>query len=196
MEREDFNAFKSELNIYLDDEETSFVYNFVIDTLVGLKRDQVLLFYGDLNTDKKGLINTINNFIVKNKLTSSKTSIKFLDYLYLTNKKIFENNDKIYNISSVKKIFIFEDDGYTNIDFEIINELLTDPKVICNFICETNKKGRFNSNLLFMPVKLKNNYKESTLEFTCKKCSNKKGIDDFSLFDRQGIPQICFNCDI
>lgn len=196
MDREELNILKSELNEYLDEEELSFVYNFIIDTLVGLKRNQVLLFYGDNNTDKKGLINIINDFLVKNKLTVSKSNIKFLNYIYLENKKAFENNHPIYNISSVNKIFIFEDDGCANIDFEIINHLLTDKKVICNFIFETNKKARFKSNLLFMPIKLKNDYKGTNLEFTCKKCSNKKNVDDFSLFNRQGIPQICFNCDI
>ncbi len=187
---------RNEIESYLDEDDAAFVYKFVLDTLAGIKRNQLILFYGNGKNGKSALLKKISTFLVKRKLSVSNTSLKYLEYLYEKNKSVFENTHPIYNFTTVKKLCIFQDD-YEKINYKVITELLFDPKVICNFICETNTRLRFKTNILIMPIKFQKTFDNNlNLEYTCKKCLIKRNMNDFSLFDKLGAPKICYQCDI
>jgi len=187
---------RKEIELYLDEDDAAFVYKFVLDTLSGIKRNQLILFYGNGKNGKSTLLKKISSFLVHRKLSVSTTSLKYLEYLYEKHKKVFENTHPIYNYKTVKKLYIIQDD-YENINYKVITELLFDPKAICNFICETNTRLRFKTNILIMPIKFKKTFDNDTnLEYECKKCLIMRNINDFSLFNKFGRPQICFHCDI
>jgi hypothetical protein len=195
--QEDLDNLRKNIETYLDEDDMAFVYKFILDTANGIKRNQLVLFHGHGNNGKTTLLKHISDFLVKYKLSVSNTSLKYLEYLFQNHKKTFENTHPIYNYKTVKKLCIIKDD-YENINYKIITELLFDPKVICNFICETNTRLRFKTNILIMPIKFKKNFDKDylNLEYECRKCLEKRNINDFSLFNKLGTPQICYHCDI
>ena len=124
---------------YLDIENGSNLYKFVIDIKNGIKKEQLFLLYGFGSNGKTTLIKYIAKYLVTK-------NISYIQIINLSSLKYLKDEYK-------NKLIYVNSNG---IDFNILNTLLNrDNK--WNFISETNDIRIYNS-LLFFPIHFKKSF--------------------------------------
>jgi hypothetical protein len=144
------NDFFNDLNKYIDldiDQDINIdidnvdiLYNYILNTKKGIKQTKILVLYG--NT--KNIVDIIKKYLLSGTFSLGYTNLNYFQNL-IVDKYInkMKNTHPIYNITRVNKLFIISDNEnkYT-LNCEIFQKLLSDNKIITNFIITTNKKSK------------------------------------------------------
>jgi hypothetical protein len=128
LEKENGNFLNiDKFNEYLEEEDSSFLYNFVVDIKKGVKRNVIPVFY-KMSPSVNNLIQYITKYFLDDKISIVNSNFEYFEHVLKLNKK--DN-----------KIIILDNNSSKNIDFNKLAEICLDDKINWHFIFKSYTKN-------------------------------------------------------